>query len=46
MEEYISNYTGEEMDSLLAEIPNLKGSLATPDTDADVEAVWNSIINS
>lgn len=38
-ERYQSNYTGEEIDAML-------DAMATPDTDTDVEAVWNSIINS
>lgn len=39
MERYQSTHTGEEIDAMI-------NAVSTPDTDEDVEAVWNNIINN
>jgi hypothetical protein len=39
MEIYESTHSGELIDSIIT-------AASTPDTDEDVEAVWNNIINN
>ena len=44
--ERLSAYSGDEenKDALIARVKELEDALSTPDTDEDVEEVWNNII--
>ena len=46
MSDYRGKFDGDEVDTLLTDVIDIKAAISIADTDEDVEEVWNQVINS